>query len=125
MEKAQFYDPAQVALVPMSFCYPGKAKGGDLPPRPECAPQWHERVLAQMPQNCLTLLVGTYAQRHYLPQTKKMRLKDRVASFAEFLPRFFPLPHPSWRSTIFMRENPWFEDDVLPVLRQQVQTHLT
>jgi len=120
LTKEQMYDPALVALVPMGFCYPGKASGGDKPPRPECAPQWHERVLEQLPDDRLTLLVGTYAQAHYLPGVRKLSMTDRVRAFREYLPDFLPLPHPAWRSTIWMRKNPWFETEVLPELRQRI-----
>ena len=120
LTKAELYDPAKVAIVPMGFCYPGKGTGGDLPPRPECAPQWHPQVLAALPANRLTLLVGSYAQRHYLPGTRKLSLTERVRNFEQSLPEFLPLPHPSWRSTIWMRNNPWFERDVIPVLREKV-----
>jgi uracil-DNA glycosylase len=120
LDKATMYDPAQVALVPMGFCYPGKASGGDKPPRPECAAQWHERVLDILPSDRLTLLVGAYAQSRYLPDTRRMSMTERVRRFREFLPHFLPLPHPAWRSTIWMRKNPWFEEEILPVLRVQV-----
>ena len=124
LTKAQMYDPARVALVPMGFCYPGKASGGDKPPRPECARQWHARVLDTLPADRLTLLVGSYAQAHYLPETRKLSLTERVRRFREHLPRALPLPHPAWRSTLWMRKNPWFEAEVLPVLRQAVAAHL-
>lgn len=114
-----FYDATKVALVPMGFCYPGKASGGDLPPRKECAPAWHDQVLATLPQNRLTLLVGTYAQEHYLPETKKLSLTERVQLWREFLPTL-SLPHPAWRSTIWMKKNPWFEAEVLPELRGHI-----
>ena len=120
LSKDQMYDPTRVALVPMGFCYPGKASGGDKPPRPECAPQWHGRVLDILPEDRLTLLVGTYAQSYYLPDTRKLSMTDRVRRFREFLPRFLPLPHPAWRSAIWMKQNPWFETEVLPVLREAV-----
>lgn len=120
LAKGQMYDPAQVSLVPMGFCYPGKASGGDKPPRPECAPQWHGRVLETLPADRLTLLVGTYAQTHYLPQARSMSMTERVRSYARFLPEFLPLPHPAWRSAIWMRKNPWFESDVLPTLRKLI-----
>jgi uracil-DNA glycosylase len=117
----EFYDPATVALMPMGFCYPGKGKSGDLPPRPECAPLWHERILATLKDCRLTLLVGGYAQRHYL---KTANLTDAVKAFRTHGPAFFPLPHPSWRSGIWMKRNPWFENDVLPVLRRSVRRAL-
>ncbi len=119
-----FYDPARVALVPMSFCYPGTGTSGDLPPRPECAPLWHDRVIATLPPKRLTLLVGSYAQHRYLPLAKKQPLTDNVRDYAAFGPSLFPLPHPSWRSTGWMGKNPWFEVEVLPVLRQQVKRSL-
>ncbi len=120
LSREEMYDPEFVALVPMGFCYPGKASGGDMPPRKECAPLWHSRVWHAAPQVRLTLLVGTYAQAAYLPQTRGMPLTRRVRAFETFLPRYFPLPHPAWRSTLFMRANPWFEDEVLPILREAV-----
>ncbi|WP_209347312.1 uracil-DNA glycosylase family protein [Pontixanthobacter sp. CEM42] len=120
LTKDQFYDPAKVALVPMGFCYPGKASGGDKPPRKECAPQWHDRVIETLPKDRLTLLVGTYAQAYYLPQTRKLSLTERVRRYEEFLPDVLPLPHPAWRSRIWMGGNPWFEADVLPVLRKRI-----
>ena len=120
LSKVQMYDPAQVALVPMGFCYPGKASGGDKPPRPECAREWHGRVLDTLPEDRLTLLVGTYAQAHYLSEARKLSMTDRIRAFREFLPAHFPLPHPAWRSTLWMRQNPWFEAEVLPVLREKI-----
>ena len=120
LSKDDMYDPARVALVPMGFCYPGKASGGDKPPRPECAPTWHDRVLRELPDDRLTLLVGTYAQRAYLPDTKSWTMRERILRFREFLPHFLPLPHPAWRSTLFMRDNPWFEAEVLPEVRQRI-----
>lgn len=115
-----FYDPAQIALVPMGFCYPGIGASGDLPPRSECAPLWHDRVMAVLPPDRLTLLVGAYAQERYLPAAKTRTMTEKVRRFAEFGPSFFPLPHPSWRSTGWMRKNPWFEVEVLPSLRNRV-----
>lgn len=120
LTKEQMYDPARVALVPMGFCYPGKASGGDKMPRPECAPQWHARVLDTLPAHRLTLLVGTYAQAHYLPETRKLSLTERVRTFRAYLPDYFTLPHPAWRSTLWMAKNPWFEADVLPDLRKAI-----
>ncbi|MEI6203675.1 MAG: uracil-DNA glycosylase family protein [Enhydrobacter sp.] len=120
--EADFYDPAKVALVPMGFCYPGTGTSGDLPPRPECAPLWHQRVLAALKAAQLTLLVGSYAQAGYL--ARKQSMTDAVKGFAGHGAGIFPLPHPSWRSGIWMKRNPWFESDVLPALRTAVRNAL-
>ena len=120
IEKADFYDPAKIALMPMGFCYPGKAKGGDAPPRKECAAQWHDKVLSALPKYRLTLLVGTYAQSHYLPGTRKLSMTARVEAWRDYLPDVIPLPHPAWRSAIWMTKNPWFAELVLPELRRRV-----
>lgn len=118
----QFYDPSRVAIVPMALCYPGRANsGGDAPPSPECSALWRERLLAQLPGLRLTLLVGTYAQEHVLGSG---RMTDRVRHFDRYLPRYFPLPHPSWRSRAWMAKNPWFKADVIPELRRQVSEAL-
>ena len=120
--EAAFYDPKKVALVPMGFCYPGTGKTGDLPPRPECAPLWHNRVLTALKGVRLTLLVGGYAQARYLKT--RLTLTETVKDFAAHGPAFFPLPHPSWRSGIWMKRNPWFEAEVLPALRTAVRDAL-
>ncbi len=114
------HDPARFAIVSMGFCYPGKASGGDKPPRPECAPLWHGRIWDALSAIRLTVLVGAHAQAAYLPQTRRWRMVDRVRRYREFLPAFLPLPHPAWRSTLFMRDHPWFEGEVLPALRERV-----
>jgi uracil-DNA glycosylase len=119
-----FYDPARVALVPMGFCYPGTGRSGDLPPRPECAPLWHEQVLATLPGHRLTLVVGSYAQERYLPTAKRLSLSDRVRNAAAYGPAYVPLPHPSWRSTGWMTKNPWFAEEVLPLLKSRVAQQL-
>ncbi len=123
IDKPDFYDPDKIALMPMGFCYPGKASGGDAPPRKECAPQWHEAILSLLPTSRLTLLVGAYAQAHYLPETKKLSMTERVRTFRDH-PGFFPLPHPAWRVRMWIGKNPWFEDDVLPELQAQVRAAL-
>jgi uracil-DNA glycosylase len=122
LDRCIFYDEAKVAIAPMGFCYPGAAKsGGDNPPRPECAPLWHERVLGHLPNLKLTLLVGQYAQKHYLREARNGSVTETVKAFSEYGPQFFPLPHPSWRSAIWMRQHPWFERTVIPALRELVQ----
>jgi uracil-DNA glycosylase len=120
LTSTDFYDARKVALVPMGFCYPGTGTSGDLPPRPECAPLWHDRVLATLTQRRLTILVGSYAQERYLPRTRQMSLTDRVHENRGFDEGLFPLPHPSWRSTAWMRKNLWFESDIVPKLRAAV-----
>ena len=124
LSRDEFYDPALVALMPMGFCYPGKRKGGDLPPRPECAPLWHPRILAMLPKDHLTLLVGTYAQVHYLPRTAPKTLTERVQAFHSFGPNLFPLPHPAWRSVLWAKRNPWFDAEVLPAVQAAVRARL-
>ena len=117
----EFYDPDLFAIIPMGFCYPGKGKSGDLPPRKECAPQWHDLLLNQMQNVSLTLLIGQYAQAYYLGDRKKKNLTQTVLHFEEYLPTYLPLPHPSPRNNIWKRKNPWFEEKVLPVLKKSVQ----
>ncbi len=122
LDRSTFFDDAKVAILPMGFCYPGVGKnGGDNPPRPECAPKWHERLLKHLPDRQLTLLVGQYAQRYYLDAGRKISMTETVRAFSQYRPQFFPLPHPSWRSVIWMRKNPWFEDEIIPELRSAVQ----
>lgn len=118
----RFYDEARVAIVPMGLCYPGRANtGGDAPPRPECSPLWRDRLLAQLPRLRLALLVGTYAQEHVFGRGKMI---DRVRELDRYLPEYFCLPHPSWRSRAWMTKNPWFEEIVLPKLRRHVSEAL-
>lgn len=119
----QFYDPARFAIIPMGFCYPGRdARGGDFPPRPECAPLWHDRLLALLPNLKLILLAGAYAQRYYLGDRVHKTLTETVLHWRDFGPRFLPMPHPSPRNNLWLRRNPWFEADVLPTLRARVAT---
>lgn len=114
-----FYDPARVAILPMGFCYPGRLpNGGDAPPRPECAKLWRPRFLAAMPNIELTLLVGSYAQAWTLGPGP---VGERVKNFQDYLPRYFVLPHPSWRSRLWEEKNPWFKRKVLPALRREVR----
>ena len=120
-----FYDPARVALMPMGFCYPGTGANGDRPPRPECAPLWHDRILALLAPARLTLLVGIYAQAHYLPKARKLSLSDRVRAQEHLQSSILTLPHPSWRSTGWMKKNLWFESEILPTVRGAVQGFLS
>jgi len=120
MEKEIFYDPEIVGIMPMGFCYPGRGKGGDLPHRPECAPQWHASLLDWMPNIQLTLLIGAYAQKYYLGESRKKTLTETVKSFEAYGPDFFTLVHPSPRNRRWMQNNPWFESEVVPQLRDRV-----
>ena len=115
----EFYNPRLIAILPMGFCYPGKGKSGDLPPRKECAPLWHDQVLKHMPELELILLVGKYAQEHYLEHREK-NLTETVRVYQNYLPQYFPLPHPSPRNNIWKKKNLWFEKDVIPALRDSI-----
>jgi uracil-DNA glycosylase len=121
IDRATFYDAARIAIMPMGFCYPGRLpQGGDRPPRRECAPLWHGRLRAELPQVRLTLLVGSYAIRACLPGTGRQSMTDTVRGWRGHLPDCVPMPHPSWRTTGWQRNNPWFETELLPALRQRV-----
>jgi uracil-DNA glycosylase len=125
VDRDTFYDTRRIAIMPMGFCYPGRDKnGGDAPPRPECAPAWHKRLLRLMPKIELVLLVGSYAQAHYLTGRRKPTMTETVAAWPEFGPRYMPLPHPSWRNTAWIKANPWFAARLLPVLQAQVHALL-
>ncbi|NRF71301.1 uracil-DNA glycosylase family protein [Aquincola sp. S2] len=116
-----FYDSACVAIVPMGYCYPGRGASGDLPPRRECAQLWLDRLLAQMPRIELTLLVGRYAQAHFLRGAGYTSVTATTRGWRDHAPRFIPLPHPSPRNVAWFKANPWFDDDLLPVLRRCVR----
>ena len=120
LNKSRFYDESRVAIVPMGFCYPGRGRGGDLPPRRECAALWLDQLLARLPHIELTLLVGLHAQRHFLGRRRKASLTDTVKAWREFAPDYLPLPHTSARNTPWFQRNPWFEQDLLPVLHQRI-----
>ena len=124
MDREQFYDEARIAIAPMGFCYPGRGKSGDLPPPPACAPLWHPRLLQAMPDLELLLLVGSYAQNYYLGSSKES-MAERVRRWRDFGPRYLPLPHPSPRNTLWLRRNPWFEEEVVPELRERVSAVLS
>lgn len=121
VDRSTFYKPEKFAIVPMGFCYPGKGKSGDLPPRPECAPTWHNQLLEKLPNIRLTLLIGSYAQNYYLGKNKKRTLTETVKSYEDYLPNYFPLPHPSPRNRLWLKKNPWFEETIIPKLRQQTE----
>lgn len=122
LDRSVFYDRNRVAILPIGFCYPGAgASRGDLPPRPECAPLWHERLLRHLPNLEVTVLVGQYAQRYYLGSQRMGSMTETVKAFTAYRPQFFPLPHPSWRSVTWMRKHAWFEQAVIPELREVVR----
>ena len=120
LDQATFYNTQKVAILPMGFCYPGKGKSGDLPPRPECAPLWHQQVLEAISAPALTLLIGQYAQQQYLAGTAKASLTQTVQAYQTYLPRYFVLPHPSPRNNIWQAKNPWFTNTLLPALKAHV-----
>lgn len=124
LNKDEFYDATKIAILPMGFCYPGKGKSGDLPPRKECAPAWRAQLLAALPNIKLTIVLGKYAQAYHLPQTKHLSLTELVKSWREYWPTTLPLPHPSPRNNIWLANNPWFERDVVPELADAVQSIL-
>jgi uracil-DNA glycosylase len=120
VDRETFYGSERIGVLPMGLCYPGKKNGGDAPPRPECAPLWHARILDSLDDVRLTLLLGRYAHRAYLPNAPRSG-SETVRLFRDYLPELLPLPHPSWRSRIWIRENPFFERELLPELRESVQ----
>ena len=121
VDRETFYGNNRIAVMGMGFCYPGRdAKGGDLPPRPECAPLWHPRLLAALPNVELTLLVGSYAIDYYLPAARKISMTETVKAWRKAPKGILPLPHPSWRTTAWERKNPWFGAEALPELRVRV-----
>lgn len=126
LDRETFYDASRIAIVPMGFCYPGVQpskngrSGGDAPPRPECAPMWHAPVLEHLPKVELIVLAGQFAQAHYLGKDRRRTLTETVKHWRDYGPRFFPVPHPSWRSGNIIRRNPWFEAELLPDLRARV-----
>ncbi len=121
LDRDTFYDAARIAILPTGLCYPGRlARGGDAPPRPECAPLWHAPLRAHLKSVRLTLLVGSYAQAHDLGRRRGASMTETVRRFADYLPDHFVLPHPSWRTLGWARRNPWFEREVIPALRKRV-----
>lgn len=123
VDKELFYDTNYFALMPMGFCYPGTGKNGDFPPRKECAPHWHSQLVNLMPKHSIFLLVGQYAQKFYL-QNPEPNLTQTVKNFHNYLPKYFPLPHPSPRNNIWQAKNPWFVKEVLPQLKEIIKEHI-
>ena len=119
MPREIFYNPRHVAILPMGFCFPGTGKAGDLPPRPECAPAWREKLLTQLKNLKLTLVVGQYAQTYHLPNAG-VSVTATVQLWRSYWPDVVPLPHPSPRNNIWLRRNPWFETELLPLLRDRI-----
>lgn len=118
----EFYDPERIAVIPMGFCFPGyDAKGGDLPPRKECATEWREALMAALPNLETAILVGAYSQKWHLGEDAEKTLTGTVKKWRDFTPRYFPTPHPSWRNNAWLKKNPWFEAELLPVLSKRVR----
>lgn len=120
----EFYNSGKIAVLPMDFYFPGKGKSGDLPPRKGFADKWHPQLLKLMPKVKLTMLVGSYSVKHYLQLKSSAKLTDVVHQYQDYLPTYFPLVHPSPRNQLWMQNNPWFTDDVLPALKKEVQNAL-
>lgn len=121
IDEATFYDPLVFSIMPMGFCYPGKGISGDLPPRIECAPLWHSKILKNYRNTPLILLIGQYAQRNYLKKEYKNSLTETVKNYKEYLPNYFPLPHPSPRNQNWVKVNPWFMEEAIPELRKRIR----
>lgn len=126
LDRDTFYDENRIAIVPMGFCFPGlDAKGGDRPPRKECASHWRQPLFAALPDFRLTILIGSYAQNWHLPSMGGENLTETVRAWQKYVPRYIPLPHPSWRNNAWLKKNPWFEHDLLPYLRTRVRRLLS
>jgi uracil-DNA glycosylase len=122
VDSETFYDASRIAIIPMGFCYPGRAHGGDMPPRRECAELWLDALLACLPDVELTLLVGQHAQRHFLRGGRKASLTKTTQAWRDYAPRYFPLPHPSPRNEPWRVRNPWFDRELVPILRARIAT---
>ena len=124
VDKQTFYNEKVFALISIGFCFPGSGKSGDLPPRPECAPLWHQQLLKSMTEIKLTLLIGQYAQKYYLKTPAKITLTETVKNYKEYLPNYIPLPHPSPRNNIWQKKNTWFKESLIQVLQEKVESLL-
>ena len=120
VDKDVFYDESHIAIIPMGYCYPGRGNGGDMPPRRECAALWLDQLLAKLPQVELTLLIGQYAQRHFLASRRKPSLTETTMAWREYAPQYIPLPHPSARNTPWFLRNRWFEEQLVPMLQRRI-----
>jgi uracil-DNA glycosylase len=119
-----FYDESRIAIIPMGYCYPGRGNGGDMPPRRECASLWLDHLLAKLPQIELTLLIGQYAQRHFLASRRKPSLAETAKAWREYAPQYIPLPHPSPRNQPWFKRHVWFEEQLVPMLQSRIKTLL-
>jgi len=124
VDKTTFYNAEKLAIIPMGLCYPGTGKSGDLPPRPECAPAWRQKLLQQLPNLELTLAIGQYAQSWHIDESKQT-LTERVKNWESYWPELLPLPHPSPRNNLWLKRNPWFEDSIIPTLQERVSALLS
>ncbi|MDT7044035.1 uracil-DNA glycosylase family protein [Candidatus Nitronereus thalassa] len=125
VDREAFYDATKIAILPMGFCYPGTGKSGDLPPRPECAQTWRAQLLAQVPHLQLTLVIGQYAQDYHLANLTYKTLTETVKAWKTFWPTHLPLPHPSPRNNIWLKRNPWFQEELLPILQSRTRKLLS
>ena len=126
LDDVTFYDESRIAILPVGFCYPGTmANGGDFPPRPECAPLWHPPLMDAFANVELVLLVGGHAQKFYLGTARRRTMTETVRAWRDYLPRFLPTPHPSWRTSGWQKKNAWFDAEVLPELRRRVHALVT
>lgn len=121
----EFYDLKKFAIVPMGFCYPGKGKSGDLPPRPECAPLWMDSILKTLKKSELTILIGQYSQTYFIDEQRKKTLTETVKNWQEYWPQYLVLPHPSPRNNIWLKKNPWFEKELVPTVQKFVKSILS
>ena len=124
VDKDVFYDESRIAIIPMGYCYPGRGNGGDMPPRRECAALWLDHLLAKLSRIELTLLIGQYAQHHFLASRRKPSLAETAKAWREYAPQYIPLPHPSPRNQPWFKRHPWFEEQLIPVLQSRIKTIL-